>query len=131
MMLRNLINSALALPSSSMAFINRSIPPQYHPPSVQKITRTMSNVATGNQPRLKLDPEVTALILIEYQNEFTSPGGKLHDAVKECMQAKGTLENSKKMMEFARDSGASIVHAPIIFEKVGTYPNNLKLQFYV
>ncbi len=31
---------------------------------------------------LQLDPTRTALVLIEYQNEFTSPGGDLHDAVK-------------------------------------------------
>lgn len=30
----------------------------------------------------KLDPKETALVLIEYQNEFTTPGGALHDAVK-------------------------------------------------
>ena len=32
-----------------------------------------------------LDPASTAFVFIEYQNEFTTPGGKLHDAVKECM----------------------------------------------
>ncbi len=117
MMFRNLINSALALPSSSMAFINRSISPRYNSPPVQKVTRAMSSVATENDT-FKLKPEETAIVLIEYQNEFTSPGGKLYDAVKECMHAKGTLENSKRMMEFARNSGASIVHAPILFEKV-------------
>ena len=33
-----------------------------------------------------LNPATTALVLIEYQNEFTTPGGKLHEAVKECME---------------------------------------------
>ena len=32
-----------------------------------------------------LDPTETAFVFIEYQNEFTTEGGKLHDAVKNCM----------------------------------------------
>ena len=31
---------------------------------------------------MSLDPAKTAVVLIEYQNDFTSPGGTLHDAVK-------------------------------------------------
>jgi len=34
---------------------------------------------------LSLDPEETAFVFIEYQNEFTTEGGKLHDAVKDVM----------------------------------------------
>jgi len=33
-----------------------------------------------------LDPKETAVVFIEYQNEFTNDGGKLHPAVKECME---------------------------------------------
>lgn len=32
-----------------------------------------------------LDPSETAFVFIEYQNEFTTEGGKLHDAVKDVM----------------------------------------------
>jgi len=41
----------------------------------------------------------------------------LHDAVKECMEATGTLENSRKVMDAARDAGCTIIHCPITFEK--------------
>ena len=34
-----------------------------------------------------LDPKETAFVFIEYQNEFTTEGGKLHDAVKDVMEA--------------------------------------------
>jgi len=37
-------------------------------------------------PSFSLDPSSTAIIFIEYQNEFTSEGGKLHPAVKDCME---------------------------------------------
>ena len=33
-----------------------------------------------------LDPTTTAFVFIEYQNEFTTQGGKFHDAVKDCME---------------------------------------------
>jgi nicotinamidase-related amidase len=35
----------------------------------------------------ELDPKDTAFVFIEYQNEFTTEGGKLHGAVKECMES--------------------------------------------
>mmetsp|Transcript_45364 Transcript_45364/g.55043 ORF Transcript_45364/g.55043 Transcript_45364/m.55043 type:complete len:207 (+) Transcript_45364:65-685(+) len=66
---------------------------------------------------LKIDPARTALVLIEYQNEFTTEGGKLHGAVKDCIEATGTIENSKKMLEEARKAGVTVVHCPIEFGK--------------
>jgi len=36
-------------------------------------------------------PSKTAVLFIEYQNEFTSEGGKLHGAVKEVMEATDML----------------------------------------
>ena len=65
-----------------------------------------------------LDPSKTALVLIEYQNEFTTEGGALHDAVKECMEKTGTIANSKKVMDKARDAGCTIIHVPIEFDEV-------------
>lgn len=31
---------------------------------------------------MPLDPSKTALVMVEFQNDFTSPGGTLHEAVK-------------------------------------------------
>jgi nicotinamidase-related amidase len=66
---------------------------------------------------LILDPKETALIFIEFQNEFTSPGGGLYDAVKDCMSATGTLANAKAMLAAGRSIGCTIVHCPISFLK--------------
>jgi len=63
-----------------------------------------------------LDPSETACVFIEFQNEFTTEGGKLHDAVKECMEETKTLENAARFMNFARDQGCTIIHCPISFE---------------
>jgi nicotinamidase-related amidase len=61
-------------------------------------------------------PDKTALVLIEFQNDFTSPGGALHDAVAETMDASGMLANTVEAVAQARAAGARIVFAPILFE---------------
>lgn len=64
---------------------------------------------------LTLDPATTALVLIEYQNEFTSDGGVLHDAVAEVMDSTGMLSNTVTLVDKARAAGVTIMHAPITF----------------
>ncbi len=64
---------------------------------------------------MPFDPKRTALVLIEYQNDFTSEGGVLHDAVQGVMESTGMLDNTRRLVEAARDAGATIVHAPITF----------------
>jgi len=65
-------------------------------------------------------PGKTALMLVEYQNEFTTEGGKLHDAVKDSMAATGMLERSAEVAAKAREKGVTIIHAPISFKADGS-----------
>ena len=62
-----------------------------------------------------MDPEKTALVLIEYQNDFTSPGGTLHEAVKPIMESSNMLANTKEVAAKVRAAGGTVVHAPIEF----------------
>ena len=62
-----------------------------------------------------MDPKRTAVVLIEYQNDFTSEGGTLHDAVKPVMNSTNMLANTLDTVKRARELGATIVHAPITF----------------
>lgn len=62
-----------------------------------------------------MNPKTTAVVLIEYQNDFTSEGGSLHDAVKGVMEQEHMLPNSVETVEKARELGATIIHAPITF----------------
>ncbi len=62
-----------------------------------------------------MDPKKTALVLIEYQNDFTSEGGTLHQAVKPVMESTNMLANTVETVEKARALGATIVFAPITF----------------
>ena len=64
---------------------------------------------------MPFDPKRTAVVLIEYQNDFTSEGGALHDAVSGVMESTGMLDNTRKHVEAARAAGATVVHAPITF----------------
>jgi nicotinamidase-related amidase len=64
---------------------------------------------------MAFDPKRTAVVLIEYQNDFTSEGGALHGAVQPVMESTGMLDNTRELVEAARAAGATIVHAPITF----------------
>jgi len=61
------------------------------------------------------DPAKTAVVLIEYQNDFTTEGGVLHGAVAPVMDKTGMLANTRRVAEAARSAGAAIMHAPITF----------------
>jgi nicotinamidase-related amidase len=62
-----------------------------------------------------LDPKKTAVVMIEFQNDFTTEGGSLHDAVKGVMESSHMLENAQETVAKAREMGATIIHAPITF----------------
>ena len=64
---------------------------------------------------MAFDPKRTAVVLIEFQNDFTSDGGALHGAVQDVMERTGMLDNARKLVDAARAVGATIVHAPITF----------------
>jgi nicotinamidase-related amidase len=69
----------------------------------------------SKEASVPFDPKRTALVLIEYQNDFASEGGALHDAVDHVMQSTGMLENTRRLAEASREAGVTIVHAPISY----------------
>lgn len=62
-----------------------------------------------------MDPKTTALVMIEYQNDFTSPGGVFHEAVKPVMDSTQMLPNTVRLLTAARQAGVAIMHTPITF----------------
>lgn len=78
--------------------------------------RSTSTSLNMSEKPMSLNPADTAFVFIEFQNEFTTVGGKLHDAVKDCIAEYGTLENAQKLINYARNAGCSIIHCPIEFE---------------
>lgn len=64
---------------------------------------------------MSVDPSTTAVVLIEYQNDFTSEGGVLHEAVSEVMDRTGMLAKTQEVVAAARAAGVTVMHAPITF----------------
>jgi nicotinamidase-related amidase len=64
---------------------------------------------------MTIDPKSTALVLIEFQNDFTTEGGAFHEAVRGVMDKTGMLANAQEVVRQARAKGVTIVHAPITF----------------
>ena len=64
---------------------------------------------------MAIDPKTTVVVLIEFQNDFTTEGGVLHEAVSAVMDKTGMLANTREVVEAARKAGATVMHAPIGF----------------
>src|ERR1700709_2721256 len=64
---------------------------------------------------MSIDPKTTAVVLIEYQNDFTSEGGALHGSGSECMDVSEMMANTRELVDAARAAGATVMHAPITF----------------
>src|SRR5258706_9712903 len=64
---------------------------------------------------MAIDPSTTAVVLIEYQNDFTSDGGALHGAVQEVMDKTDMLAKTQRVVDAAREAGVTVMHAPITF----------------
>jgi nicotinamidase-related amidase len=64
---------------------------------------------------MALDPNTTAVLLIEYQNEFTTEGGVLHGAVSGVMESTNMLANTRAVVDAAHDAGIAVMPAPITF----------------
>ena len=66
---------------------------------------------------MSIDPKTTAVVLIEYQNDFTSDGGVLHGAVEAVMAKTDMLDKTQDVVDAARRAGATVMHAPITFHE--------------
>ena len=75
---------------------------------------------------MSIDASKTAVVLIEYQNDFTSEGGALHGAVQDVMDKTSMLANTKRVIDAARATGVTVMYAPITFAKgygeLGAHP---------
>ncbi|KAJ1459268.1 Isochorismatase-like protein [Pelagophyceae sp. CCMP2097] len=76
---------------------------------------------------VEVDPSKTALVLIEYQNEFATEGGKMYEAVAPNMESTGMLAKSAALVAAARAKGMKILHCPISFAADGHDNPNPKL----
>lgn len=58
----------------------------------------------------------TAIVLIEFQNDFCKEGGALYEGVKEHINANNTIKNAEDCIKKARGKCLTLL-VPILFEE--------------
>jgi len=61
---------------------------------------------------MKLNASKTAIVLIEPQNDFLSPGGTMYQYIKEQLAKRNVIGNLQKLLEGARKKGVKIFYVP-------------------
>jgi nicotinamidase-related amidase len=62
-----------------------------------------------------MDPKTTGLVLIEFQNDFVTDGGTLHDAVAGVMASTDMLNHAIEAADAIRAAGGQVFYQPIVF----------------
>ena len=58
------------------------------------------------------EPKITALLCVDFYNDFLSEGGKLWPWVKDVAQELNLLDNLRTIAHTARDAGITVYHVP-------------------
>lgn len=58
----------------------------------------------------------TAIILIEFQNDFCKPGFPLYPGVEKMLKENKTIENTINLVKKAKEKGVLIIGVPVVFE---------------
>ena len=65
----------------------------------------------------RVEPSRTALVLVEYQNDFVSPGGKFHDVVKSEIERTAMMRHTADLLARARRAGVPVIHVPYTYSE--------------
>jgi len=68
----------------------------------------------------------TALILIEFQNDFCKQDGKLYALVADEIARNNTIANAARLLEGARQKGVNIIHCPFVLDREWALPKNFE-----
>ncbi|MDY0885695.1 isochorismatase family cysteine hydrolase [Dongia soli] len=69
------------------------------------------------------DPNTTALLCIDFYNDFLSEGGKLWPWVKDMVQQNNLLDNLRTIVRTAHEVGVTVYHVPHHRWEPGDYVN--------
>ncbi|NOY35842.1 MAG: cysteine hydrolase [bacterium] len=64
---------------------------------------------------MDINEQKTAILLIEFQNQWTQKG-LYHRLIKGQLEKRGVLENTKNLVDRARERGIKIIHAPLVID---------------
>jgi len=62
-----------------------------------------------------VNPNTTAIVLVDVDNEFLSEQGKLHGAVKEVLDDRRVIDNINELTRRARERGVQVFLVPLLF----------------
>ncbi|MBQ7109664.1 MAG: cysteine hydrolase [Thermoguttaceae bacterium] len=68
----------------------------------------------------------TAIIFIEFQNDFCKEGGKLNGLVRDEIARNQTIENAVRLLNGAREKGVKIIHCPFVLDRNWTLDKNFE-----
>ncbi|TLS72612.1 isochorismatase family protein [Aliarcobacter thereius] len=72
------------------------------------------NLYSKENKMQEIDTKSSALLLIEYQNEWLDKKSKLYGFMKDKKQFEASIKNSKEALEYARNIGMKIIHIPLV-----------------
>ncbi|MCH7948685.1 MAG: cysteine hydrolase [candidate division Zixibacteria bacterium] len=75
-------------------------------------------------PGMEIDPERTALVITDPQNDFLSPDGVAWGVVAESVTANNTVENLESLFKVAKENGMPVFISPHYY-----YPTDHSWQF--
>ena len=64
-----------------------------------------------------MNAKETAVLFIEFQNDFCHPDGKAYDGVKDELARLGVVGNARRLLNGARNAGCKIIHAPFTLDR--------------
>ena len=70
----------------------------------------------------------SAILLLDFQNEFLKKGGKLHNDVADVLEKTHVLQNVIKLVESAREMDAMIIYSPVVMKEEGTFDGRLTMK---
>lgn len=97
----------------------------YHFWRIHTQKRGYSTTPTPNKQKMSGSGSRTAILLLDFQNEFVKKGGKLHNDVADTMEKTGVLENVPKLVDFARKTDAMIIYSPVVMKESGTLTSSV------
>src|SRR5438552_137126 len=65
--------------------------------------------------RVMLNLKKSALLLIEFQNEWITKNGKLNHLLSDAEQFSTSLQNAKNIIHFAQKTEINIIHSGLIY----------------
>lgn len=67
------------------------------------------------KPCWALEPEDTAIVVVEFQNQWTEPG-LYNRMIKEQYDSRSVYDNTVKLLSAARDNNFPVVQAPLVID---------------